>query len=69
MGYILLLAAPNFYITKKRFKNYSSEFPDAVLPTLFSRIFLLICMLDILFVLGIVVMGVFSYLPGAGQSV
>ncbi len=68
MGYALLVAMPRFYITKKRFKNLEIDRTNNYLLTLFCKGFLILCALDILFVLAMIIMGIFSYLPGAGQS-
>lgn len=57
MGYILLLAVPSI-ATKRRFKNVVLDRSNVHYLVLLCKLFLLICVLDILFILGIVIGGV-----------
>ncbi len=65
MGYILLLSVPSL-ATKRRFKNVALDHSNDYFLVLLCKLFLLICVLDIFFVLGIVIGGIVSYFPDAG---
>jgi len=54
MGYILLLAAPNFFITKRRFKDITIDRSNIFFLVLFSRIFLFLIFMFALFFLFMV---------------
>ena len=53
MGYILLLAVPNFFITKRRFKDNTIDRSNIFFLILFSRIFLFLLFMFMLFALFI----------------
>lgn len=57
MEYIVLLAVPSI-ATKRRFKNVVLDRSNVHYQVLFCKLFLLICVLNILFILGIVIGGV-----------
>lgn len=59
MAYILLIAAPNFFITKRRFKEISIERSNVFLQVLLCRIFLLSLLLSLLFLLVMLVSIIF----------
>ncbi len=61
-GYILLLTVPNFYITKKRFKDITIDRSNVFLLTLFSRLYLFIAILTVLFGIGLMIMALVGYL-------
>lgn len=62
MAYVLLIAAPDFFITKRRFKELAIDRSSMFLLTFFSKIFLLIVLLDILFVMFIILWSIETYL-------
>jgi len=66
-GYILLVGAPKFFVTKRRFKELTIERSNLFLLTFFCRLYLMVLVLDILFLLAICTMGVVSYFPDAGH--
>jgi len=62
MGYILLLGVPSL-ATKRRFKNVVIDHSKEYLLVLFCKLFLLICVLDIFFLLGMIIGGIVSSFP------
>lgn len=60
MGYALLLGMPSL-ATKRRFKNVVLDRSNEYFLVLFCKLFLLICVLDILFVLGLLMGGIVSF--------
>ena len=66
MGYILLLSVPSL-ATKRRFKNVALDRSNEFFLVIFCKLFLLVCVLDILFVLGVVIGGIVSYFPNASS--
>jgi hypothetical protein len=65
MGYVLLLGAPSL-ATKRRFKNVVLDLSEELFLVLACKIFLLILVLSLLFVLAMIIMGIASYFPDAG---
>ena len=62
MGYVLLLAAPNFYSAKRRFKGVTIDRSNIFLLTLFCRIFLIVLALIVLFILFIILWNIQTYI-------
>ena len=62
MGYALLLGVPSL-ATKRRFKNVVLDRSNDYFLVLFCKFFLLICLLNILFVLALLIGGVVSSFP------
>ena len=66
MAYILLLGVP-MLAKKRRFKKVKIDIPKGFLIVFFCKLFLSICILDMVFFLAMIAMGISSYLPNAGQ--
>ncbi len=66
MGYILLIALPTL-ARKRRFKDVKIDFSNGFFIIAICRIFLLICILDIIFIVVIVLMGTIPSLLNTGH--